>query len=57
MEEFKGYSNTVIEEYRAIALISKGAQSLERVKNRMEILTYYVENIEEKEKTSGIPII
>ena len=57
MEEFKGFSNGVIEEYRAIALISKGAQTLERVKNRMEILTYYVENIEEKEKTSGIPII
>lgn len=55
-EEFKNYSNDVIEEFRAIALISKGAQTLERVKNRMEILAYYVENIGEKERTSGILI-
>lgn len=56
-QEFENYSNEVIEEFRAIALISKGAQTLERVKNRMQILAYYVENIEEKEKTSGIAII
>lgn len=56
-EEFSGYSNDVIEEFRSIALISKGAQTLERVKNRMEILAYFIENHEEKEKTSGIPII
>ena len=54
--EFIGYTNDVIEEFRAIALVSKGAQTLERVKNRMEILAYYIENIEEKEKTSGIVI-
>lgn len=55
-QEFENYSNDVIEEFRAIALISKGAQTLERVKNRMEILAYYVENVEETEKTSGITI-
>lgn len=57
IEEFTNYTNEVIEEFRAIALISKGAQTLERVKNRMEILAYYVENIEEKQKVSGITII
>lgn len=55
-EEFENYSNDVIEEFRSIALISKGAQTLERVKNRMEILAYYVENIQEKNKTSRIII-
>lgn len=52
--EFKDYSDNVIEEFRSIALISKGAQSLERVKNRMKILAYYINNIEEKQKESGI---
>lgn len=56
-EEFTNYTNEVIEEFRAIALISKGAQTLERVKNRMEILAYYVENIQEKQKISGITVI
>lgn len=55
-KEFKNYSDEVIEEFRSIALISKGAQTLERVKNRMEILAYYVENIQERTKTSGIVI-
>lgn len=55
-EEFENYSNDVIEEFRSIALISKGAQTLERVKNRMEILAYYVENIQEKNETSRIII-
>lgn len=55
--EFIGYSNEVIEEFRSIALISKGAQTLERVKNRIEILAYYVKNIQEKEKTSELKII
>lgn len=53
-EKFNNYSSEVIEEFRAIALISKGAQTLERVKNRMEILAYYVENMQETQKTSGI---
>lgn len=55
--EFYGYSPEVIEELRSIALISKGAQTRERVKNRMEILAYYIQNNEEKSKTSGISII
>jgi len=55
-EEFQNYSNEVIEEFRSIALISKGAQTLERVKNRMIILGYYIENFEEKRKPLGIPI-
>lgn len=56
-EEFKGYSNKVIEELRAIALISKGAQTRERVKNRMKVLGYYVQNAEEINEPSGISII
>ena len=55
-KEFEGYSSQIMEEFRAIALISKGAQTLERVKNRMEILAYYVENIDEKQKPSGISL-
>lgn len=56
-KEFNGYTRDVIEEYRSIALISKGAQILERVENRMKILAYYIENIEVKDKTSGYEII
>ena len=55
--EFKGYSTDIIEELRSVALISKGAQIIERLKNRMQILSYYVENIQEREKTSNITII
>lgn len=55
--EFEEYSNEVIEEFSSIALISKGAQVLERVENRMKILAYYIENRDEKEKASGIQII
>ena len=55
-QELKGYSNEVIEELRSVALISKGIQTLERVKNRMEILSYYVKNTQEKQQTSGIII-
>ena len=54
IREFGGYTDDVIEELREVALISKGVQPLERVKNRMEILSYYVRNIEEKTKVSGI---
>lgn len=32
MKAFSGYSNTVIEEYRLLALISKGGHSFKRVK-------------------------
>lgn len=55
--EFENYSNEIIEEFRSIALISKGAQTLERVKNRMQILAYYIENNSERKKASEIPII
>jgi len=55
-QEFIGYGDEVIEEFRAIAFISKGAQPLERVKNRMRILAYYIENTQEQRKTSGITI-
>ncbi len=55
-EEFEGYADEVIDELRSIALVSKGAQTLERVRNRMEILAYYVNHGQEKEKPSGIPM-
>ncbi len=51
---FHGYSEAVIEEYRLLALISKGGHSYKRVKNRMEILAYYVNNFDNKVKPSGI---
>ena len=51
---FHGYSPTVIEEYRLLALISKGGHSLKRVQNRMEILAYYVNDFTNKTKPSGI---
>lgn len=53
-QELGGYSNEVIAELRAVALISKGAQTLERVKNRMEILSYYMKNSNETQKPSRI---
>ena len=36
-EEYKGYSEAVIEEMRLIALLTKGGHSLSRVENRMKI--------------------
>lgn len=53
-ETFYGYSDEVIEEYRLLALISKGAHSLRRVENRMEILAYYVNDFTNQTKPSGI---
>lgn len=53
-ETFYGYSNPVIEEYRLLALISKGGHSLKRVQNRMEILAYYVNGFANQTKPSGI---
>lgn len=53
-ETFYGYSPAVIEEYRLLALISKGGHSLKRVQNRMEILAYYVTDFSNKTKPSGI---
>lgn len=51
---FYGYSDAVIEEYRLLALISKGGHSYKRVKNRMEILAYYVNDFDNKVQPSGI---
>ncbi|MEE0686030.1 MAG: DUF262 domain-containing protein [Lachnospiraceae bacterium] len=51
---FSGYSDSVIEEYRLLALISKGGHSYKRVKNRMEILAYYVNNFDNRIQSSGI---
>lgn len=43
---FEGYSEEVIEEFRLITLLSKGSHNYNRVKNRMEILSYYVNNFD-----------
>ncbi len=51
---FHGYSPAVIEEYRLLALISKGGHTLKRVRNRMEILAYYVNDFSNKTEPSGI---
>ena len=34
-EEYKGYSEAVIEEMRLIAMLTKGGHSLSRVENRI----------------------
>ena len=49
-----GYSDEVIEEYRLLALISKGGHSLKRVENRMQILAYYINNSDNCVVASGI---
>lgn len=51
---FNGYSGEVIQEHQLLALIAKGAHPLNRVKNRMEILAYYVNHFDNKIKPSGI---
>ena len=51
---FHGYSEPVIEEYRLLALISKGGHSFKRVQNRMQILAYYVNDFSNQIKPSGI---
>ncbi|MEE1056221.1 MAG: DUF262 domain-containing protein [Acutalibacteraceae bacterium] len=56
-KEFKGYSNSVIEEFRYIALLTKGGHSLQRVENRMEILSYYITHPGERLKSSGIELL
>ncbi len=43
-DQFVGYNSKTIEDLRSIALITKGAHPLNRVKNRMEILAYFVNN-------------
>lgn len=56
-EEYEGYSENVIEEHRYIALLTKGAHSFARVKNRMEILAYYINSNAGKNSPSGIKLL
>lgn len=56
-QTFKGYSKEVMEEYRNIALITKGGHPITRVKNRMEILAYYVNNAKQIQIPSHIDLI
>ena len=51
---FSGFSNEVIEEYRLMALISNRRHTYKRVKNRMEILAYYVNDFKNQTIPSGI---
>ncbi len=50
-EEYIGFSQSVIDEMRFIALLTKGGHSLSRVENRMQILAYYINN----DQTNTIP--
>lgn len=52
--EYIGYNDKVIDEFRFIALITKGGHSLLRVKNRMEMLAYYVNNPGQNYQPSNI---
>lgn len=56
-EEFKGYHADIIEEFRYIALLTKGGHSLNRVENRMQILAYYINHPHEMHTASGIRLI
>lgn len=56
-QEYKGYSEAVIEEMRLIALLTKGGHSLSRVENRMKILAYYVNDANNKTIPSQIKLI
>ena len=56
-EEYKGYSEAVIEEMCLIALLTKGGHSLSRVENRMKILAYYVNNEVNKTIPSRVKLI
>lgn len=56
-EEYKGYSEAVIEEMRLIALLTKGGHPLSRVENRMRILAYYVNNEDNKTIPSQVKLI
>ena len=51
---FHGYSPEVIEEYRLMALISNRRHTFQRVKNRMDILAYYVNDFSNQILPSGI---
>lgn len=52
--KFSEYSNECIDELRYIMLISKGAHSYERAKNRMEMLAYYLNNPNNTQQSSGV---
>ncbi|MDE8163552.1 DUF262 domain-containing protein [Erysipelothrix rhusiopathiae] len=58
-KEFKNYNPEVIEDLRAITLLSKGAHPFDRVKNRMKILADYINQypINEQTKPSQINLI
>lgn len=56
-EEFNGANKRVIEELRNIALLTKGAHPISRVKNRMEILAHYVNEGYEENKPSKIEVL
>ena len=56
-QEYTGYSNSVIEEMRLIALLTKGGHPLSRVENRMKMLAYYINNEDTKKIPSGIKLI
>lgn len=56
-EEFNGYNKILIEEMRSIALLTKGAHPINRVRNRMEILAHYVNNDLTFDNYSGIELI
>lgn len=51
---YEGYSDKVIEEMRYIALLTKGGHSLTRVKNRMKMLAYYVNDVSNTQIPFGI---
>lgn len=53
-EQYAGYSKNVIEEFRFIALLTKGGHSLNRVQNRMDMLAYYINNPNQMTKASNI---
>ena len=55
--EYRGYSEEVIEELRLIALLTKGGHSLSRVENRMQILAHYVNNVDTKTTPSNVELI
>lgn len=56
-DEFQGYNKDIIEDFRYIALLTKGGHSLSRVENRMQILAYYINHPQETKKASRIKLI
>lgn len=56
-DEFQGYNKDIIEDFRYIALLTKGGHSLSRVENRMQILAYYINHPQETKKASKIKLI